>query len=118
MSVDQIPMFRKLNVVDIHSFVQGIREQPSVDSNGDALSRSAPIYFIHCPPRKKKECPREGRESEIASSRAYLIFDVATQHQMQKVLRMFVAGYQQRWDRIILQYNPSPRGRDARQGWR
>src|SRR5215471_2542529 len=102
MSVDQIPMFRKLNVVDTRSFVQCIREQPSVDRHRDALSRSSPIYFIHCPPRKKKECPRTGREPEIAASRMYLIFDVAAQHQMQKVLGVFMTAYQHRRDRVIL----------------
>ena len=102
MSVDQIPMFRKLNVVGIRSFVQCIREQPSVNGDGNALSRSSPIYFIHCSPRKKKKCPGSGREPKIAASRAYLVFDVAAQHQMQKVLRMFMAGYQDRRDRIIL----------------
>jgi hypothetical protein len=73
-----------------------------MDGHSDALSRSSPIYFIHCPSRKKKERPRTGREAEIAALRAYLIFDIAAQHQMQKVFRMFMAGYQYRWDRIIL----------------
>src|SRR5882724_9127970 len=102
MSVDQIPMFRKLEVIGMRSFVQCIREQPRVDGNGDALSRSSPIYFIHCSSRKKKDRPRTGREPEIAASRAYLIFDIAAQHQMQKVLRMFMAGYEYRRDCVVL----------------
>lgn len=72
-------------------------------------------WFIHCPSRQKKECPRLGGEPEIAASCAYLILHVAAPHQMQKVLGVFMTGYQHRRDRVILQRDPSPVYRDARQ---
>ena len=58
MAVDQISVFRQLNVTFVRGLVQCIGQQVWVEGQSYALSRPRPIHFIHGAPRQKKDRAR------------------------------------------------------------
>ena len=81
--------------------------------DGNAMNRGFPAQLVHGALRQDERRARACAEPHGFAARYNFIFAGSAQNHVYEVLHVFMAGYDTRWSRVILDGQSSPARRDA-----